>query len=91
MTADIYYRIEHKDGRRENYHLYAFTDEGIDELLDVMNQIKKTGKLTLYQISRKEFLLSETDKKGPIDIHKDLYKPNDAEGEKIGYFEYYQL
>lgn len=90
MTADIYYKIEHTDGREENYHFYDFSDEGVDSLLDLMNDLKGKVK-SIHGITRGDFMLNQTDKKGPINICLDLHSPNDALGKKIAYMEHYQL
>lgn len=92
MTADIYYKVQHKDGRIEHYHFYAFSDDGVNAMLDLMNELNQRGKIkSLSGISRGDFMLNVTEKQGPIDIHLDLNIPNDAQGEKIAYMEHYEL
>lgn len=89
METDVYYKIHHVDGRVENFHFNS-VNENIDWIIDSINEIRKKGN-KIFFLKKNDYLREGYSKDGIINIHLDLSEPNDANGEKIGYMEYYIL
>jgi len=89
---EIYLKIYQLDGRIENFH---FSMIKIDPVLDVMNHIVATGAW-FESISKEQFIddirfAKNIQSMEAIDIHEDKDEPNDAQGDKIGFMEHYEL
>jgi len=93
MENNIYLKIFQKDGRIENFH-FCLTNH--DPVLDVMNTIKASGGR--FEIITADQFVSEISNSKPSDlnmlkiaIHADLVESGDADGEKIGFMEHYEI
>lgn len=86
--AELYYKITHKDGRVENYHIYM---EDMSLFAEQIQNLLNDKTCKLKPISKKQFKKEAPKLYNKVNINKDLNKLGDALGECIGYLEHYQL
>jgi len=89
MGANLYFKVFKVDGRIENYHFYSFS-ENIDFILDLVSQLRQQGCQVKF-LRRNDWYFEGMSTIGVINIHLDKDEPGDAQGEKIGYLEHYEL
>lgn len=80
---DIYSLLSHPDGRIEKWHFHLNDPEVYDDLVNKITPMVKVDCLPPDDFDDEQAFR--------VALHRDLHKAGDAQGERIGFIEYYEI